>query len=598
MMHSLHMRVFFSMMAMLAFTVAGVAFLASQTTTNEFNEYVQADDTLTQRRVGNLLAQHYAENDGWGDVRPVILNISTATGQRLTLVDLDGQVIADSVELPNYADFNVGISKIETTGDDQTVEMTSWPEAVNTPQLREEGYPLTTSFSGEFARFEVAGVDWFTFHSPFDGGETYWTLNRWRSSSVLNRIALTTLTSSPLQVPVQQTMIIALETVRRVDRSVGQRDFVLSGKTAPSIGSFDFDTRKPPEFRPITLSSEENYQVGYVRLTPGEEVQAPQESFLGSVNRSLVTIGGAAGILALGLSFALSRRILRPVEELTLAAHEMEKGHLNKRVKVASKDEIGTLGHAFNAMADGLQRLEKLRRNMVNDIAHELRSPLTTIRGYLEALQDGLLQATPEIVNSLHEEAMLLSHLIDDLQELALAESGQLTMDMEPVAPQDVVEIAISAMMPAAQEKNIRLEVETGENVSPINADRMRLGQVLRNLLKNAITHTPAEGEIRVDIESVENELEIRVCDTGSGIEPEQLQNIFERFYRTDASRARATGGAGLGLAIAKQLVLAHGGRIWAESELGQSSTFIIRLPLIANQAKDSPSSLSEQRLI
>lgn len=321
----------------------------------------------------------------------------------------------------------------------------------------------------------------------------------------------------------------------------------------------------------------------YVQRTGGLPPGSPEAIFLRSVNRWLLAGGIAAIMVAVILAATLSRRILRPVEALTGAAQRMEKGDLSQRVAVSTRDEIGELGHAFNSMADGLARMEQLRRNMTSDIAHELRTPLSNIRGYLEALQDGVAQPSTEVIGSLHDEAMLLTRLVDDLQELALAEAGQLKLVLQPTAVEQVVSQVVNVMQPTAASKGLTLQTDMQSDLPSVMADPGRLAQVLQNLVNNAITHTPAGGQITVTTTADAMRILTRVRDTGIGIAPEHLPHVFDRFYRVDQSRARATGGAGLGLAIVKQLVEAHGGQVWAESTPGLGSTFSFTLPVAAN---------------
>ena len=332
---------------------------------------------------------------------------------------------------------------------------------------------------------------------------------------------------------------------------------------------------------PVALIVQRGVPVGAVYTNPLGPADDPQrEAFLASINRALLLAAGVAGLAAVLLTLVLSRRILRPVEALTAAARRMEKGDLSQRVEVHSQDEIGELARAFNAMADGLARLEELRRNMVTDVAHELRTPLSNIRGYLEALQDGVVEPKPEVIDSLHEEAMLLNRLVDDLRELTLAEAGQLKLERRPVAPADLVDRALEAARAQAEAKGIALQADLPEDLPLVDVDSQRIGQVLGNLLSNALTHTPSGGKVVIAARAKQLKVEVSVSDTGEGIPPERLPYIFERFYRADKSRSRLTGGTGLGLSIAKQLVEAHGGRISVKSQVGQGTTFAFTLPV------------------
>ena len=336
-----------------------------------------------------------------------------------------------------------------------------------------------------------------------------------------------------------------------------------------------------------------------IRRTQGQELDPIQAGFLRAVNSALVWSALAAGVAALALTLVLSRRILGPIDALTAAARVLGQGDLSRRVHVSSNDEIGELARAFNAMADGLARQEHLRRGMVTDVAHELRTPLTNIRGYLEALRDGIARPSPALLDSLHEEALLLNRLVDDLQDLALAEAGQLRLDRRPIVLTELVAQAVNALQSAADSKGLHIVAKLPHNLPPVEADPERIGQVLRNLLNNALIHTSHGGTISVEAEyiadcrlqiadcpnppstihNLRSAVLVRVRDTGSGIAPEHLPNIFERFYRADRARSRATGGAGLGLAIVKQLVAAHGGWVWAESQIGEGAQFTFTLP-------------------
>ena len=323
--------------------------------------------------------------------------------------------------------------------------------------------------------------------------------------------------------------------------------------------------------------------VGMLYLDPLSGAERADAAFLAAVNRSVLVGALIAGLAAVAVTLALSSRILRPVERLTEAAQRMEKGDLTVRVPVTSEDEIGQLAHAFNSMAGSLAQQEQLRRNMVTDVAHELRTPLTNLRGYLEAARDDLVPADTALVDNLYEETMLLSRLVADLQELAQAEAGQLTLLRQSIHLAGIVEQAAAILRPQANAKGLTLTVALPDNLPSVDVDPERVGQVLRNLLNNAVAHTPEGGEVTVTARAAEAEVAVSVHDTGAGIPPEHLPYVFDRFYRADKSRARQTGGAGLGLAIAKQLVVAHGGAISVESAPGQGATFTFTLPVAQN---------------
>jgi signal transduction histidine kinase len=379
-----------------------------------------------------------------------------------------------------------------------------------------------------------------------------------------------------------QGVVLADSAEQRVGQVIPLPAYPITGAVSASLvvenqPAYIFFSHAPP-MTGVVASGGEPFTVP-VAGPPDMIVSAPALNTLESINRSLLFAATAGGGVALLLTLVFSQRIVGPVEALTAAARQLEKGDLSQRVPVRSGDEIGTLAHAFNSMADGLARTEQLRRQMVSDIAHELRTPLTNLRGYLEAVRDGVVELKPEVVRSLYEESMLLNRLVDDLQELSLAEAGQLKLQLQAVAVSDVVANTLAALPPTLTVSGPVIRLDLPADLPPIRADAERIRQALRNLLTNALHHTPPDGSITISAQPVESEIEIRVRDTGEGIAPEHLPNLFERFYRADVSRSRATGGAGLGLAIVKQLVEAHGGAVRVESVVGEGTTFTIALP-------------------
>ncbi len=299
-----------------------------------------------------------------------------------------------------------------------------------------------------------------------------------------------------------------------------------------------------------------------------------------TIGRFLLWGGLVAIASALLITFFLSRRILAPIKALTHTTRRLGKGDFSQRVQVRDKGEVGELAQAFNSMASDLERTEQLRRNMVADVAHELRTPLSNLKGHLEAVRDGVIEPDADTIRSLEEEATLLSRLVDDLQELSLAEAGELKLDVKPNGITRIITQVVATMQAQAKAKDLSLAVDLPDKLPPVNVDSHRINQVLRNLLGNALTHSAVGGVITVTARQRDNYVEVTISDTGEGIPPEELTNIFERFYRVDKSRTRATGGSGLGLTIAKRLVEVHGGRIKADSKPGKGSSFSFTIPV------------------
>ena len=317
-------------------------------------------------------------------------------------------------------------------------------------------------------------------------------------------------------------------------------------------------------------------------LTDGAQLTGVslEDRFVENVQRNLLWAGLAASVAAIALGLLLTRYIVRPVRRLTESAQSIARGDFSRRIVVGSGGELGELARAFNVMAESLEHNERARRNLVADVAHELRTPLTVIEGTVDGILDGVFQPDPEQLKIVKEEAGILAKLVSDLRDLSLAEAGHLRLAKEPFDPTELVDVAVKGMSIAAREKGIRLAVKAETNGMNLVADRNRVTQVLSNLLSNALRHTPVGGRISVRVRSEDGWVHFGISDTGEGIAAEDIPHVFDRFYRADKSRSRRGGGSGLGLAIAKQLVEAHGGRIWVESERGKGSTFHFTLPL------------------
>ncbi len=306
------------------------------------------------------------------------------------------------------------------------------------------------------------------------------------------------------------------------------------------------------------------------------------EDFLNSVNLSILVTSLTVGLLALIFGSLLFWQITSPLRALMQASEAIAGGKLSQRVQVRSDDEIGRLARSFNQMAASLGEADLQRRNLLADIAHELRTPLTVIQGNLEALLDGVYDLTPENVAAVHRQTIVLTRLVADLRDLALAEAGQLKLELEPMDLVRVIAQVGESLEGPAREKGITLKFDLPEAPLPLTADEQRITQVLFNLLSNALRYTPTGGTITTTATQQDGRVLVTVRDTGTGISPNELPHVFDRFYRANGSRASSADGSGLGLTISKQIIEAHGGQIWAQSWLGAGSTFAFSLPLSA----------------
>ena len=366
------------------------------------------------------------------------------------------------------------------------------------------------------------------------------------------------------------------------------QDIVIADSQQNLIGeSYQRDDGVPLYLPIITISpsgqslpsQSSEYLFGTVYITSQRSPDALAILLSNTINRYLLWGAALAIAIALILTFILSRRILSPIRTLGNTARKLGKGDFSQRVRIQDRGEVGELAKTFNSMADDLERTEKLRRNMVADIAHELRTPLSNVSGYLEAIRDEVIKPEPSTIASLSEEVDLLSRLVDDLQELALADAGELKLNRQSEDITQLIQQAVKAVQTKVLAKGLEINVDITANLSSVNIDYQRISQVLRNLLENAIKHTPNGGKITVSAVQQESFIRVNVEDDGEGIPAEDLPNMFERFYRVDKSRTRHAGGSGLGLTIAKRLVESHGGTISVQSELGKGSCFSFTLP-------------------
>jgi signal transduction histidine kinase len=291
------------------------------------------------------------------------------------------------------------------------------------------------------------------------------------------------------------------------------------------------------------------------------------EMFVSAVHRYLIWACLGAVLITVLLSFAMMRKVLKPLTRMTDISGDIASGNYKVRVPVETRDEVGQLAQAFNLMAESLEEIETLRRTLMIDVAHELRTPLTNIRGYLEALTDNVIPPSTETFTLLQDETMRLVQLVEDVLQLARADAAHGNLVLEPVDIRKMVDKSIEPFIQTFSKKSISFKILAADVTLDIMGDQKQLARVLRNLTDNALRYSPQGGSVEIRIESLPRYIRITYINDCEDLIPEDLPYIFERFYRGEKSRSRKHGGAGIGLAIAKELVQAHEGNVGAEYE-------------------------------
>lgn len=310
-------------------------------------------------------------------------------------------------------------------------------------------------------------------------------------------------------------------------------------------------------------------------------------NFRNAVNESLIISAIAASIAAVVVSIFVSRQVIAPIRRIMLASQRIADGKYDERVQIPETpigrglDELGQMSVSFNQMADKLEKAEDLRQQLIGDIAHELRTPLSTIKGYMEGLMDDVLPAGDETYLQVHQEAERLQRLVDDLRDLNRVEAGVINLEKKPEIVKDLVEETVKRLERQFEEKGVAIELDLDDDLPQITIDSDRIGQVLLNVIGNSLQYSTPGGTVTISAEESDQHVHLSIKDTGSGIAKDDLPKVFTRFFRVDKSRSRVGGGSGIGLTISKHLVEAHGGNITAESDgLGKGSIFTISLPI------------------
>lgn len=569
-MNSLLVRFFLFSLVIAACSIAVTAWLASQATTGTIRQE-QGEALETDAQLFDELVHYAATHKDWASSKSDVDGIAQKYNRRIALTDGNGKTLVDtgnenSPQLPITPKALVDPLNVNGKID---------PRAVGPFKLTDEEYRTLHTYAEQLLQCN----DRITLVDAPNGrprlpdlrpGE----LSVWEDCTAGDLLYTLTATEKTAYGQLQQLFTTCL------DRLGPDGLFFVR---APGPTTFDWEIttirNSPPEVVGCMDSARREQLRPYVAapaqlfLTSptGDEPMAIDLSTTGATRITLV----ALGILALAgfASWLTATQLVRPIRALTAATKRTAEGDRTARVD-GGAGEIGELARSFNAMSEKLAETERQRQAMVSDVAHELRTPLGNITGWLEATQDGLAEPDPHLIDMLLEESLLLQRLVDDLHDLAQADAGTLRLHPEPIALDDVVDQVVNAQ----QNREILLRAET----TPVHlsADPVRLRQALGNLVANAVRYTPPGGEVVVKLFRWQDHAILEVTDTGTGIAPGDVPHVFDRFWRADKSRSRTTGGSGLGLAITRHLVEAHGGTVSVTSTLGEGSTFRISLPL------------------
>ncbi|MFD4788832.1 ATP-binding protein [Streptomyces sp. NPDC058459] len=587
-------------------SVAATAWLAVTTTTSALEEE-QGQDLAADNQILAQLSGYAADHSDWSRVRQTVRALAARTGRRIALTTADLTLIADSAPrgtaLPPRPAAAIDPLHTDTYTESGAQLSGIDPRAVGPYRLTaRERRVLDVVAEKEQYCYRTSGIRTTVAHTP--SGRAYLLDEDGTDASSYRTVSCSGL-DDPLMamrkgyLGVTQTEAKALATLTDLVRPCLQaKDLDLSGQLYltleqtgrnPVTGGFLVTSENARRDQARTDQIAKNC-VTAARRTQLESYVAPAaELFLGLGDQATprfdmsrgnkVKIVGAAGLVlafTIAVSAVVATRLVRPLRALTVAVRQPPELHV--RAPVRTRDETGLLAEAFNDLTERRERLEEQRRAMISDIAHELRSPLTNIRGWLEVTRDGVVAPDTALLASLHEEALLLQRIIDDLQDLAAADAGTLRMHREPVRAADLCDQVAAAHRVAADTAGVALRTDIDATVW-LNADPVRMRQALGNLVSNAIRHTPADGTVTLAARRDGDHAVFTVTDTGKGIGPDDLPHVFERFWRAEKSRSRRTGGSGLGLPIVRHLAAAHDGTAEAASEPGRGAVFTLRLP-------------------
>jgi two-component system sensor histidine kinase BaeS len=583
-------------------SVAATAWLAVTTTTSALKEE-QGQDLAADNSILARLSGYAATHSDWTDVRRTVRQLAAETGRRIALTTADRTLVADSAPrgtpLPPRPAATVDPLRTDTYSESGAQLSGIDPRVVGPYRLPAKERAQVEALAAKRRQcYEHYGLQPGTVRTA--SGRTVVTLpdgtdpaaygasvcedGRLNMPTPTERKALADLTD------------LARPCLKQAGLDIDGQLFLTFDPSGKDLFGGGYLVAKFARAGKEATARAAQHCILTARRTQLEPYVAPvADLFLGigdqntsrfdmsPANKAKV-IGAAGLVLAVTVAVTalVAVRLVRPLRALTEAAQQPPELHV--RVPVTTRDETGILAEAFNDLTERRARLEAQRKAMVSDIAHELRSPLTNIRGWLEVVRDGVVEPDPPLLDSLHEEALVLQRIIDDLQDLSAADAGTLRLHREPLRAGDLLDQVAAAHRVAARAAGVALRTETDAGAW-LDADPVRMRQALGNLVSNALRHTPADGTVTLAARRDGDDVVLTVTDTGSGIAPEDLPHVFDRFWRAEKSRSRRTGGSGLGLPIVRHLLAAHDGTAEAASQPGQGAVFTLRLPAAGSPA-------------
>ncbi|MEU0550252.1 HAMP domain-containing sensor histidine kinase [Micromonospora sp. NPDC005979] len=580
-------------------SIAATAWLAVRTTTGAIRQE-QGQALADDARIYDTLIGYAATHPSWDDVDTALRPLAEQVGRRITLTTESGTPLADSAPqagpLPTKPSATIDALAVDTTlapGSPAAVDAARIDPRAAGPYLLPPDERRTLLDRADQAvlclrvRPRIAAV---VAEGPSGRPRIATPGTDLNDNAICGqaREELAAPTATERKALAQLNALVNTCLARRKIAPVNvDLDWTWTTRSAPARqtrGATEVDEDQSQAVNACVGTSRREQLLPYVApaatLFVSDPGGRPTTTFdLSRANQArIVAVAGLVLLVTVGVTVLAGVRLTRPLHALTGAAQRMRDGDGAARVRVTGRDEIARLAEAFNDMSERRERLEQLRRAMVSDIAHELRTPVTTIRGWLEAAEDGVAPLDRRLVSSLLEEATLLQHVIADLQDLAEAEAGALRLHPETVYLADLLGQVAEAYRVQADRAGVTLSVLLDADPQ-VYADPVRLRQVVGNLVGNAVRHTPTGGSVTISAGAADGQVTIAVADTGSGISAEHLPRVFDRFWRAEKSRSRQTGGSGLGLAIVRKLVEAHQGTVQVESTPTKGSTFTVHLP-------------------